>query len=229
MDCLAHNNKTEKLQSLVVLKLKDLGTERNGFPSRETFDDLYALENKIEEIASNNGSKYPGRFITDGIGYYLVYSNSPEKVKAQLENLMNKVTKFSFDISVRDGNDWKDYYQMLYPPQKDKQRYHNSILINRIIQVGDKPDKERGIDHGVFFHTAEDREAYLKELKKLKFPYKSFQFFEDKDIDRAFTLELKVISPLKLDLLNSSTDILISLAEKYNAMYDGWGAEVIRE
>ncbi len=228
VDCLAHNDITEKLQSLLILKIKNLDTSRNGFPSREIFDELYALENKIEEIARNHKSKYSGRFITDGTGYYLVYSNHVEVVKSKLEELMSKVGNFSFDISIRKSKEWQDYYKMLYPPKKEKQRYHNALIINRIIQAGDNPEKDRGIDHAILFNTSEEREKYLKELEKIKFPFEKFELFDDEKIDHPFMLELKVRTPLKIDILNSSTDMLITLTEKYNALYDGWGAEVVR-
>jgi len=140
--------------------------------------------------------------------------------------LTNKIKSFSFDISIRESHEWQDYYKMLYPPAKEKQRYHNSIIIKRIAQERDNPENEREIDHAIFFDSSEAREKFLKELKKIKFPFEKFEQTEQKGIDLPYTLELKVLSPLKIDILNRSTDILISLAEKYHASYDGWVAEI---
>ncbi len=226
IDCLAHNDRTSKLHALVILSIKDLGTERNGFPSKEKFDELYLLEDKITEIADKNKSKYPGRFITDGKAYYFIYTNKSEAIESKLKDLMYKTKKYSFYVDVREGKDWQDYYQMLYPPLTEKQKYHNSTLINRIIQEGDKPEKERLIDQAIFFDNKENRESFLRELQKIKFPIEKHELSDNGG--NIYELQISVRSPLNIELLNSSTDKLIKLAEKHNAQYDGWGSEIAR-
>ncbi len=225
VDCNARNPETEKLHDFIAIIIHDLGASRNGFPTREKFEEIYSFEDKLEKIANKNTGKYTGRFITNGEGYYLIYTNNTNKIKQKLEGLVKEFT-FPYEFVQKEDKDWKLYFDTIYPPAKQKERYQTSVLLRNIAAEGDNPDEEHSIDHGILFKSKEDRKKYFAALKKAKFPIEKYQEFDDEN--KTFFLEVSVKSPLKADLINNSTDILIDLAEKYNAVYDGWGTALVK-
>ena len=226
VDCNAFSEAGKTMQSLVVLIVFDLGRSRNGFPTAEVFIDIYAIEEKIEK-AIDEDSRYAGRVTTDGLEYYLVYTKNPPKIIRKLEKI-EKEYNYKIELSLREDKEWKIYFDMLYPSPKEKQKFHNTTLIRKIIQVGSNPEKEHLIDHAIFFNSEKDRDQYLKELKKRKFPMEKYEFFDDRKNEKPFTLQISIRSVLKIDLVNNSTNIFVDLADKYNALYDGWGTEIVK-
>ncbi len=117
---------------------------------------------------------------------------------------------------------------MLYPPIREKQKYHNTILVNELVQSGDNINKVRIVDHAISFDSKEKRTKYIKELPKLKLKIKDFKLFEPTDKDEQCTLELHIPSSLQNEAINKITDSLISQAEEYGGTYDGWGSEITK-
>lgn len=226
VNLLAHNEVTKFYESLVVLTVENLGTSRNGFPEAALFDELYKLEEGLEALLQKHNAVYPGRFITDGIAYYLIYTNETEKVQSDVGTFLKKSYEYTFEISIREGNNWSDYYKMLYPPVREQQEYRAFLITSRLKEAGDNPEIERNIDHIVLFTDQKSRSAFIKDLEKRNFPATFSELEENSGQEYPFTLEIHVMSTPQIDLITSTIDILITLAEKYEAVYDGWGTEV---
>jgi len=229
VDCAANTIAGKIMPFLVTVFLENLGTERhNSYPTEEIYYSvLYKIEAKISKIANNSYSRYIGRMVTNGKATFGIYTDNYEDIEKKLNKIIPEYVLYHARIYTRQDKNWK-IYRNIFPPKKEKQKYDNSTLIKAVLHSGSNPQKEHHIDHALFFDKKADRDNYLKELKKLKFLFEKYEIFDDPGTENPFTLELTIRSPLNNDLIDNVTNILIDLAEKYNAVYDGWGTEIVK-
>jgi regulator of RNase E activity RraB len=82
------------------------------------------------------------------------------------------------------------------------------------------------IDHGVYFRTPTDRNAFALASVGAGFTVRSVSEHGADKADRRFFLNLVRTDPVTLEHIDRVVLQLLELARQYNADYDGWGCEV---
>jgi uncharacterized protein YaaR (DUF327 family) len=61
------------------------------------------------------------------------------------------------------------YFDFLYPSPDEHQRMMNKRVIRNLQNAGDNLNKERMVDHFLYFKNKQDMNAYISEIEKQNF------------------------------------------------------------
>ena len=74
LDVAAARESQDELPDLILLRLRAEELRDNGFPSKEDFDRVYALEDAIEKGFVSQPIRYVGRLTVRGVFFLHLYS-----------------------------------------------------------------------------------------------------------------------------------------------------------
>ncbi len=229
VDCNAYNAFGETYTFSVVLALRNLGTSRNGFPTKEVFDELiYPVETNIYKAIKNTKAHLAGRLNNDGKELFFIFTSEPEKIKSKIEQMMKQYKDCDYKIQAEEDQEWKSYFFMLYPPKTERQKFHNLRLVQKFVEGGDDVKQSRNIEHLYFFKTAEQRKNFMTDVRKSPLKPKEVKEYENKEVIFPYALEVYIPATMELEAINTQTDMLLTFAGKYESIFDGWSASVVR-
>ena len=102
------------------------------------------------------------------------------------------------------------------------------MLIQNLISHGDKLDKERQVDHWIYFPTDGDRQQFAKQILAKGFKIEGEGEVEAID-GKPFQLHFSRQDSVTVEATDDYILELWQLATQSNGTYDGWETFVVRE
>ncbi|WP_342512333.1 DUF695 domain-containing protein [Sporosarcina sp. FSL K6-1522] len=218
---------TEKYRQALTVRLILQQPNADGFPSSNESNIISEIEVALKELVSHKEIINVGRITTDGFRDIIFYS-LPEKQKDLVEaaNQIITSTGYEFEVfSMDDEKTWAFYFDILYPNQYQQQHMGNRSVIDSLKESGDCLETPRQVDHWLYFEHAPMRESFVEAIKKEGFSIEenSLQVNED----GPYPVTIHRVDSVDYFSMNDVTDLLVTFAEEYNGVYDGWGTLVM--
>ena len=153
-------------------------------------------------------------------------------MEEEIRKKENKYPDYSFQIKISEDKEWNIFFKGLYPNIYEMQAIQNRSVISNCQKYGDLIDKERLIEHWLYFDTEQDMLSAIEKAAALGFTvYSSKKVVpeEGKEVqeDLGYCLILsKENTPVDID---GDTWDLIDIALDTHGNYDGWETILVKE
>jgi hypothetical protein len=115
-----------------------LNPRPDGLSDRSEFDIICAIEDELtQQIAIHCDGIYSGRITTEGRRELYFYGGSSQELNTAVTTAMAKFSQYSFDQDSLYQPDWNQYFNVLYPSERDLQRIMNRDVLDRMEEMGD--------------------------------------------------------------------------------------------
>jgi hypothetical protein len=199
---------------------------QDGFPSKQEFEKLYALSDSVKKVFASLQHIMAGTFTyqCERKDYY--YTNDTSGVREKLFALYkNRFPGYQPIINIREDATWEAYLTFLYPNEETMEFIQNTKVVLKLSEAGDKLDKERLVDHWLYFPNAKSRESFIAFAKTKGFNVESKEM---RDGLRPFQLRINKVHKVDLPFISEVTLALRREAVKYGGEYDGWETHVVK-
>ena len=157
-------------------------------------------------------------------GYY--YIKDTNNIREKLSALYKKqFPTYQAIINIREDADWEAYLTFLYPNEETMEYMRNEKIVMKLNEAGDKLDKERPVDHWLYFPNAKARDSFVVYAT-----VKGFKIESQEMIDgiKPYQLHISRVDKADLSSISQLTLQLRREARKYDGDYDGWETFVVR-
>lgn len=214
----------EALPHMAYLRLRMQQPRDDGLSSQSEFDQLIAVEDKLEASLCNDLTAYVGRNTSNGCRDFYFYVSAPDTWSARAAAAMKSFPDYEFQTGVREDPEWSTYRNFLLPSPWDRERIQNRRVCEQLEQHGDKLSASRAIDHWAYFSNAASATAFIDEVRPLGFQLKEEpRHDEERDAIGVHVARVDVPSPRGIDEV---TRPLFEAAQRHGGEYDGWGCSV---
>jgi hypothetical protein len=198
-----------------------------GFPSPAEFQKLYIVSDSVKNLVDLNGLNIMAGTFTyqcERKDYY--YLKDTNNIRQNLSTLYKKqFPGYQPIISISEDASWEAYLTFLYPNEETMEYMSNEKVLIKLQEAGDKLDKERLVDHWLYFSDAKSRESFIVYAKAKDFKIESKEM---RDGPKPFQLHISRSDKVDLPSISKLTLELRREAKKYHGDYDGWEAFVVR-
>lgn len=199
----------------------------DGFPSQEEFQKLYVVSDSVKNLVNLAVSNIIAGTFTyqcERKDYY--YIKDTVGIRQKLSALYKKqFPGYEPLINIREDAAWEAYLTFLYPNEETMEYMHNEKVVTKLNEAGDKLDKDRLVDHWLYFPDAKSRDSFIVYAKAKGFKIESKEMSEG---PKPFQLHISRVDKVDLPSISQLTLQLRREARKYNAEYDGWETIVVR-
>ena len=184
------------------------------------------LTNALARLAKDLGSITKAIFIgtirdTSMLIGYIATVNPVEE--ASIKELLGK-HKQVYTVALSSDPGWVFLTPTLYPTAAERQHMSNVGLVSLVrAEQGQDATPPNGVEHSIAFKNIESGKSLLKDVEPLGYYQIGMQSTQDRTYSLLFVLEKRC--DITLSEINTQTDYLIGLVEKYNGRYDGWQAQ----
>lgn len=216
-----------KLKLITVTTFMNNLTE-DGLSSSEESETLNQIEDYfIDLIVSNYDVVYVGRLKYDSKILSYFYCEKTNDFENLFTEIKNQYPNYRFDYNVKEEKNWRTYFEILYPSPFEMQVIQNGLVIENLESHGDKLEKERQVDHWIYFKSETDREKFLYAIEGMNFN------IEDKSEisigESPFSLQLSRTDKVDYESVNEYVMYLWEKAQEFNGDYDGWETFIVKD
>lgn len=204
------------------VKFKDC---ENGVPTEKELSNLDKVSDSVyANVTTLVKNIMAGTFTyqCERLEYYYVADTT--QIRERLTILFKKhFNSYEPYINIKADKDWDAYLKFLYPNDETLEYMQNEKLLMALEKEGDKLEKERRVDHWIFFSTENDMNCFM--------PYATQQGFKverKENKDKAFKLHISRTDKVDLSSISKITSELRKEAKHCNGIYDGWKTVVIK-
>lgn len=202
--------------------------DEDGFPTKDESDKLNRIEdNLIEKIVKSYKAIYAGRITVDGKLHSLFYAGNTAGIDDTISAFIAQNPDYRLEYDLTNEDNWNTYFQRLFPSPIEMQGIQNDLVIRNLESYGDNLEKEREVDHWIYFASKTDRENFLESITE-----EGFKVIDKSEIssdENPFALHLSRIDKVDYESVNEYTIFLWEKAQKFNGHYDGWETFVVKD
>ncbi len=211
--------------SLAKLELTYKSPRDDGLPTREEYEPVRAIEDRIEQFSKEENDWYVGRITVGGNRIFYIYtSRSEASWELFLQHLMEE-SGYTMRLIYREDPNQTGYREDLYPTDDDWQVIKDLQVIENLETHGDDGTEIRRVDHWVYFESELAAADFLVWAESDRFTTEPK--YSHKTDEGDYCLRLFHYGSLKIGDISSHTITLRRMAEKYGGRYDGWEAPII--
>ena len=217
----------KKMPFLLItgVKYKDCGDD--GMPGKKEFENLYKIEDSIENIISENiESKHAGTYTYSCERQEYYYISDTAGIRKKLAAMYKKYfPAYVGYVNIRKDQTWSGYLDFLYPSEEVLEYMLNQKVLANLTKAGDKLEKERVVDHFIFFATEKDQDCFITYATAQHFKVESKE-----QITGPKPFKLHITRTDKVDAV-SITPITLELrkqASRCKGDYNGWETVVVK-
>ena len=201
----------------------------NGFPTREEGEYVYSIEDAVVEIIEKHGDILAGVVKCDERVRIVSYAKNELGYYDEISEMMSeKFPDYAYTLAVVEDEDWKLYFQALYPDRYEYQSIMNMRLIENIKSDGDSM-VPRVLEHCLLFKTEENGEAFLAKVIEEGFTKLSSEdLSNNEDIDKEYPYELVIGREDAFENIDEIVWYLMDLAKEFDGEYSGWGCHIVK-
>ena len=213
-------------KNLLVVGTKFNKCLKNGFPTDEGLNDIYAFSDSTSVLIDKvTPSRLAGFMTYQCMAFDIYYV----KDTTALRNEMTKMVEKNFNpdhayFEIQRDKSWDYYRNYLYPRDFSSEFLIDQNYLHDLVLQGDDLKGLRKVNHWVYFKSVQKRNLFGERVKKLKFSLDSIAYKKD----RALPYELKFSRQDSIDppSIYRLTSMLRVLSGTMNGEYDGWSTEV---
>jgi hypothetical protein len=198
----------------------------DGLSASTEFDWLKAIEEKLTAaLIGGFDAVLCGRITTDGRREFYYYAPRSERLEAAVEGAMSQFRNYEFDCGSKTDPEWRQYLDVLYPSDEDRQRIENRKVLEVLEEKNDRLKAPRDVSHWIYFRSETDREEFQRAVSPLEYRIQS----KPRRDRREFPFGLCVVrfQSVKPTEVDSAVKELFRLAKTHRGDYDGWETQVI--
>ncbi len=200
----------------------------NGLPLPKEFQRLDEIDEELNTILKSKiGATYAGHLYCQGKVSWYYYVGEHMPIGAALYEAMSDFPDYKYDYKVDREERWESYRDFLYPLPIQMQSIQNGKVIENLRREGDPLEKERLVQHWIYFKAENDRERFIKSIEGLGFRIESKHGTTIGD--SPFALQISRFDPVDHASVDSYVLDLWRKANEVNGEYDGWETEVMRK
>ncbi len=214
--------------NLITVKMFMNNPAEDGLSSAEENPLLNQIEDYyIELIVKKYRATYPGRLKYDGQIFSYFYSERTDEIENIIEKIRVQYSNYRFEYNVIEEKDWNAYFEVLYPSPMEMQSIQNALVIENLEKHGDKLEKERQVDHWIYFNSISDRENFIEAIKEDGFEIENKNKISDEE--NPFQLHISRTDKVDYQSVDDYVLYLWEKAQEFNGDYDGWETFVIKD
>lgn len=218
----------ESKSNLITITTFMNSPNEDGLSSTEESSVLNEIEDYfIDLIISKYNAVYPGRLKYDSKILSYLYCETTNDFEKTFTEIKKQYPDYRFEYDIKEEKDWRAYFEVLYPSEFEMQVIQNGLVIENLESHGDKLEKERAVDHWIYFKSETNREIFLGAIKD-----KNFEIVH-KDLissgDSPYSLQLSRIDKVDYESVNEYVMYLWQKAQEFNGDYDGWETFIVKD
>ncbi len=156
------------------------------------------------------------------------YSERGFDADSAVRKAMSRFPNYEFRTRINGDKDWETYFSFLFPSPIQMRSIQNSFVIRNLIENGDVLEKERQVDHWIYFTRPEDREKFLSAINGKGFRVESMEKQQNYS-ERPYKLHISRNDKVTPDATDQYIIELWGIANECNGVYDGWETFIVRE
>jgi uncharacterized protein (TIGR01619 family) len=200
----------------------------DGLPEQEAFPQLYKVSEAVKlSVDSAVINIFAGAFTyqCERLNYYYI------KDTAGIRKKLNKLYADSFPGSkfytnIKVDKIWQAYLDFLFPNALSLEFMLNEKLLLKLKEAGDHLDKERPVNHLIYFTSEADEQCFIPYVLKQHFKIAAKE--KTDDLKHPFKLQISRTDKVDLSTISAITIDLKRMAMKCNGEYDGWETAVVK-
>jgi uncharacterized protein (TIGR01619 family) len=200
----------------------------DGLPEKEAFPQLYKVSDAVKLCMDKSlVNIFAGTFTyqCERLDYY--YIKDTTGIREKLNKLYaDSVPGAKFYTNIKVDKIWQAYLDFLYPNALSLEFMLNEKLLQKLQQAGDQLDKERPVNHLIYFTTEADEQCFIPYMLKQHFKIVSKEKTDDSK--RLFKLQITRTDKVDLSTISAITIDMKRMAMKCNGEYDGWETAVVK-
>jgi uncharacterized protein (TIGR01619 family) len=200
----------------------------DGLPEKEAFSQLYKVSDAVKLcMDSFIENIFAGTFTyqCERLDYY--YIKDTAGIRQRLDKLyIDSFAGSKFYTNIKVDKIWQAYLDFLYPNALSLEFMLNEKLLMKLQEAGDQPDKERPVDHLLYFTTEADQQCFIPYILKQRFKILAKEKTDDSK--RSYKLLISRTDKVDLATISAITIDLKRVAMKCNGEYDGWETAVVK-
>lgn len=201
----------------------------DGLSSQEESKTLFHIEDSlVNHLTRDNNAIYVGRKTSDNNLELYFYLTDTIIFDKQVFETMSQFSAYKYDHGHRQDENWGSYFDFLYPVPQQMQSIMNRRVVHNLEKNGDPLDKERRVEHWIYFKTEQDREKYAKQVKKDNFKIEEMSYEKDGG-EFPYKLRISRVDNVDYGSIDDLTIPLWKLATELNGEYDGWETSIEKE
>ena len=200
----------------------------DGLSASSEFDSLTAIEGKLTEtMVDRLGAVLCGRITTDGRREFYYYAPRLEPFESAVKNVMSQFRDYEFDCGSKADPEWRQYFDVLYPSEEERQRIENRKVLDVLREKNDSLKAPRDVWHWIYFATENDRQEFREAVSQIEYRVQSEPPRDRSDCPFGICIvRFQSVDPTELD---SAVIELFRLAKKHRGDYDGWETQVVSQ
>jgi hypothetical protein len=184
---------------------------------------MILLEDRVTAKVIQDGTAvFVGRNTSSGNRDFYFYVADPTKFEKAARAAMREFPAYTYETDARADQEWRTYFDFLYPSEIDFQRILNRRVRQHLEKNGDNASNERKIDHLALLPNPKAQAAFTDYVQGEGYTVESAP--DEPNADGQFSVEFyRVDQPARID------EIAVPLFRKVAELageYDGWGCEV---
>ncbi|NNP69657.1 DUF695 domain-containing protein [Acinetobacter sp. Ac_5812] len=214
--------------TLLWVEIQMNHSREDGLSSSEEFDHLIELEDQIiPALTTRLPALYVGRLTHNHLRYFYFYCKDGINVHPIIHKIMQSYPRYSCHFGQKADSDWSTYFDYMYPTEEIMQSISNRSVIEELLNHGDNLEVERPIDHWIYFQNDTDRTVFAKAILSL-----GFEIIQQGQVEGSenfhYQLQISRKDSVNQQSIDACTTQLNKLAQQFNAKYDGWETQIIR-
>lgn len=201
----------------------------DGLPKPTAFSELYkigdTIKSNIDHLVKN---MLVGSFThqCERLDYFYVADTTGLR-KTLLDTYAKHFPSFTPYFNVKNDPEWEAYLKFLYPGEEAFEFMQNEKVVMQVYNAGDKLNKERQVDHWLYFKTERDRNCFITYAISQRFKIESKEKIDSPT--NKFKLQISRLDNIQLANISKITLGLRRQAIKCNGDYDGWETFVVKD
>jgi len=200
----------------------------DGLSASIEFDSLKTIEEKLTATLNLEfDAVLCGRITTDARREFYYYAPRYERLETAVRDAMSQFRDYEFECGAKSDPEWRQYLDVLYPSDEDRQRIENCKVLEVLEQKKDTLKAPRGVSHWIYFRSEADRDEFLHAVSPLEYRVQS-KTQRDSSVFRfgVCIVRFQSVKPTELD---SAVNELFRLAKTHRGDYDGWETQVVAQ
>jgi uncharacterized protein (TIGR01619 family) len=212
-----------------VVSIGLLHASPNGLPNDQEFSTLSSIEESIQSsLRTQRSAVFVGHLFCEAdmtLYFYLPDEQDPVPL---INEVLQRFPGYSFRGKLEKDAGWEAYKDFLYPLPIQMQSINNLRVIEQLGSHGDIHEKERQVDHWIYFANEQDRASFIRKLNGKGFRVEGKETVDHTD-GKPFQLHISRVDKITPGSADAYILDLWQLAHDCNGDYDGWETFIVKE
>lgn len=199
----------------------------DGLSSNEEYPILCDIEDEVVKRIETLEDIFVGTVKSEGKLELHIFTKNPSKTESLCKEALTNFPDYKWDYFIGEDSEWDFYFNFLYPDVYSYQAMMNRSVIENLTNQGDNLEKEREIDHWLYFSSEENINIAIKKLEESGYKALSSKKLDDEN-NYPYQLNISRMDNAIYNHINEVVWELIEIVESLYGYYDGWGCPITK-